>query len=68
MPKASVQEILREIEALPEDDRLALEQELTRRLDDEWGEEAGQARQEARRRGVDQAAIDRAIDRRRYGR
>ncbi len=36
MPKTSVQEILRDIEALPESDRLLLEQELARRLDAEW--------------------------------
>jgi hypothetical protein len=67
MAKGSVQDILREIEALSEDDQFALEQELARRLDVQWDREARQAREEARRRGIDQAAIDRAIEQRRYG-
>ncbi len=66
MPKGTVQDILREIEALSEDDRLALEQELSRRLDAQWEREAEQAREQARQRGIDQAAIDRAIEQRRY--
>ena len=67
MPKISVQDILREIESLPEADQFALEQELARRLDMQWDREARQARDQARERGIDQAAIDRAIDRRRHG-
>ena len=63
----SVEEILSEIEALGEEDRLKLERELARRLDDEWQREAAQARVIARSRGIDQAAIDQAIERRRYG-
>jgi len=67
MPNGPVQDILREIEALPEDDQFALEQELARRLDVQWDREARQAREQARQRGIDQAAIDRAIEQRRYG-
>jgi len=63
----SVEEILLEIEALGEEDRLKLERELARRLEDEWKREASAARATAQSRGIDQAAIDQAIERRRYG-
>jgi acetyl-CoA carboxylase carboxyltransferase component len=65
--KAAVQAILREIEALGDDERLELEQELSRRLERKWEEQIAQARREAAERGIDQAAIDQAIERRRYG-
>ena len=67
MSRASIQDILREIEALNEEDRLALDEQLGGRLREEWEREAGVARDEAQRRGIDQTTIDRAIERRRYG-
>jgi hypothetical protein len=65
---ANVQEILREIESLDEEDRLVLERQLAQRAQAEWEQVAGEALQQARQRGIDQAAIDRAVERRRYGR
>jgi len=67
MSSSSVHDILREIEALSEEDRLALDEQLGGRLRQEWEREAGAARDEAQRRGVDQTTIDHAIERRRYG-
>lgn len=67
MSRAAVREILREIESLGNKDRLELDRELTRRLESEWKEQAAEARKTARRRKINQAAIDRTIERRRYG-
>jgi len=61
----SVRAILDEIEALPEPDRLALERELSRRLDAQWQDEVHSARQTAQKQGIDQQQIDAAIARRR---
>jgi hypothetical protein len=66
MPRATVQKILQSIEQLPEEDRLELEQELAARFEQEWQAEAAKARHDARTRGIDQAAIDAMIERRRY--
>ncbi len=68
MSRPSLQDILREIEALDDQERLALDQELAARLQEQWEREASAARDEARRRGIDQAVIDRAIEHHRYGR
>ncbi len=68
MASGLVEDILREIEALSEEQRLVLDRGLAAQLQREWEREAGAARDEARRRGVDQAAIDRAVERQRYGR
>jgi hypothetical protein len=65
MSKA-VQEILERIDQLPEPDRLILEERLAERAEAEWRREAESARRIARERGIDQAAIDRAIHDRRY--
>lgn len=62
----AVQEILERIEQLPEEDRLILEEMLAERAEAEWRREAEAARREARMRGIDQAAIDRAIQDLRY--
>ena len=67
MPRASVEDVLREIESLSEEDRLALDERLAERLREEWERQAQAARDEAQRRGIDQTAIDRTIERRRYG-
>ena len=56
-----VQEILERIDQLPEPDRLILEERLAERAEAEWRREAESARRIARERGIDQAAIDRAI-------
>lgn len=66
MNDVSVQEILRMIDQLSENDRDLLEQRLAERAEAEWREEAESARREAAARGIDQTAIDNAIRRRRY--
>ncbi len=65
MPRTAVQEILREIDGLVPEDRLALDRELARRLDGKWKLEAAKARKKARARKIDQETIDRVIERRR---
>ena len=62
----AVREILHRIEQLPEEDRLLLEERLTEIAEVEWKREAELARRAARERGVDQAAIDRAVHDLRY--
>ncbi|MDB5172099.1 MAG: hypothetical protein JWN51_872 [Phycisphaerales bacterium] len=66
MSEAAVQDILKRIDSLPEADRLLLEQRLAERVEAEWQREAAAARAEAQRRGLDQAAIDRAVEEVRY--
>ena len=63
----AVQEILQRIQQLPEEDRLVLEQHLAQRAEEEWKREAEEARRLARQKGIDQAAIDRAVEKVRYG-
>ncbi|HWE95681.1 MAG TPA: hypothetical protein VG269_17075 [Tepidisphaeraceae bacterium] len=65
MSESAVQEILERIDNLPEAERLLLEQRLAERLEVEWQREAA-ARAEAQRRGLDQAAIERAVEETRY--
>jgi hypothetical protein len=62
----AVREILHRIEQLPAEDRLVLEERLTEIAEAEWKREAEQARQIARERGLDQAAIEQAIHELRY--
>ena len=62
----AVREILHRIEQLPEEDRLILEERLAELAEAEWKREAEHARRIARERGLDQAAIDRAIQDLRY--
>ncbi len=64
----AVQEILQRIQQLPEEDRLLLEQHLVQGAEAEWKREAEEARRLARQKGIDQAAIDRAVEKVRYGR
>jgi hypothetical protein len=67
MSQASIQQILDLIDELTEDDRVLLEHRLGERAEAEWRREADAARHEAARRGINQAAIDEAIRKRRYG-
>jgi hypothetical protein len=67
MSQASVQHILEMIDQLSESDRETLQRQIAERAEAEWRQEAEDARREARRRGVDQKAIDDAVDARRYG-
>ncbi len=66
MSEAAVQDILRKIEQLPEEERLLLEARLAELAEAEWQREAERARQKARAQGIDQAAIDKAIEELRY--
>lgn len=67
MTIAAVETILRQIKALKPKDRLALDRRLARRLELQWQKDIGPVREEARRRKIDQAAIDNAIQKHRYG-
>jgi hypothetical protein len=62
----AVQEILERIKQLPENDRLVLAEQLAEIAEDEWKQEAGDARRIAREKGLDQAAIDQAVNDVRY--
>ena len=64
---STIHQILREIDSLDEVQRQELERELAARAQAEWEEVTSEARAEAAKRGIDQAAIDRAIQRRRHG-
>ena len=66
MGKSAVRDILSQIERLPEADRALLESELYLRAEAQWQREATAARKLARQRGIDQAAIDRAVEQVRY--
>lgn len=68
MGEANVRDILNQIDRLPEPDRLLLEQRLAERAEAEWLRETAAARTQAVERGIDQAAIDRAVEEIRYGR
>jgi hypothetical protein len=63
----AVQEILQRIHQLPEEDRLQLEEHLVLEAETEWKRAAEEARRLAREQGIDQAAIDRAVEKIRYG-
>lgn len=67
MSQVTVQEILDQILRLPAEDRLRLDELLAQQEEREWGEEAARARREARERGLDQEAIDRAVRAVRHG-
>jgi hypothetical protein len=62
MSHSAVQEILQRIQELPDEDRLLLKARLAELAEDEWRRAAAEARRTARARGIDQAAIDRAIE------
>jgi hypothetical protein len=64
---AAVKAILHEIKALSPDERLKLDQALSRSLEKEWAQETAKAEKIARRRKIDQGVIDRVIAKRRYG-
>ena len=66
MGKLAVREILKQIDRLPKTDQELLETELAQRAELEWRREAAAARKVARRRGINQAAIDQAVAQVRY--
>ena len=62
----AVHDILQRIQHLPEEDRLILDEHLARLAEAEWRREAEESRRLAQQKGIDQAAIDRAIENVRY--
>lgn len=67
MSQLGVNQILKMIDGLSESDRRILEQELSQRAEADWRAETEAARRQAKARGVDQAAIDEAVRKHRYG-
>ena len=67
MSQSTVQRILHEIDGLSESEREQLDARLEQRAEAAWRQEAERARREAKERGIDQAAIDDAIRKHRYG-
>jgi hypothetical protein len=67
MSHVTVNEILQQIDQLPSEERMILEQELAQRAEREWRQAAEEARRIARERGLDQATIDEAVREVRYG-
>lgn len=67
MTYTNVDEVVEMIASMPDEDRLALEMRLAERFENEWREAVSEGRRIAEARGIDEAAIDRAIHRRRYG-
>ena len=65
---ATVPQILRQIDLLSQPERLRLEKTLAQRVEAEWLREARRARRLAAGHGIDQAAIDRAVEDVRYRR
>ena len=63
----AVHKILDRIDHLPPAERLELEGLLAQQAEAEWQSEAEVARRFARQKGIDQAAIDRAVDKVRHG-
>jgi hypothetical protein len=61
MSQAAVEDILRQIETLTVEDRALLEERLLGVLDAEWERAAVEVRQDAKRRGLDQKAVDQAV-------
>ncbi len=64
---SAVHEILQRIQHLPAAERLELDDVLDQQAEAEWQREAAEARRLARAQGIDQAAIDRAVEKVRYG-
>jgi hypothetical protein len=61
MSRAVVDHILEQIKRLPVEERRLLDEMLAEQEGQEWREEAAKAREEAQRRGLDQAVIDQAV-------
>lgn len=67
MGEAAVHDIVDQIKELDQEDRLLLDQLVAGLEDEEWRREAAKARRAARRDGIGQAEIDRAVQVLRYG-
>jgi hypothetical protein len=67
MSQAAVENILKVIESLSEEDRELLDKRLAEIDEARWQQEAAEARRLAREAGVDQTHIDQTIRKLRYG-
>lgn len=67
MSQAAVENILKVIESLSDEDRELLDKRLAEIDEARWQQEAAEARLLARDMGVDQAQIDQTIRKLRYG-
>lgn len=67
MSDATLDNILQQIDQLSEDDRLRLQERLADLAESQWQREAEAARRVARDKGIDEAAIDQAVEDVRYG-
>ena len=67
MSQSTVEEILVMIDSLPPRERELLDRRLAERLEADWRAEAGEARRNARNRGIAQETIDEAVHMMRYG-
>ena len=63
MSQVTVENIIKEIESLSEEERELLENRLAQIDEAKWQHEAAQAREIARHAGIDQAGIDQTIAR-----
>ena len=66
MSDIAVQDILQRIEVLSAEDRLRVQVHLAEVSEAEWKQEAEDVRRTARNKGIDQVAVDRAVDDVRY--
>lgn len=64
---AAVEHIIELIDKLPEEDLESLERRLAERAEAAWRKEVESARAKAKADGIDDEAIQEAINRRRYG-
>ena len=67
MNESAIDDIWQQIQSLGEEEQLALHERLAAVADEQWRKEAAAARRIAREKGIDQAAIDRAVEKVRYG-
>ncbi|MEX2214034.1 MAG: hypothetical protein WD768_07900 [Phycisphaeraceae bacterium] len=67
MPQSAVDKIIGQIHRLTSAQRRQLDRRLAADADRQWEAAAIKARQQAKARGVDQKAIDRAVKESRYG-
>ena len=67
MSQATVDHLIEEIQKLPDEDRSLLHQRLAKLDEAEWQHELAEARRIAAEQGIDEAAIDRAVAKVRYG-
>ena len=67
MSQMTVDSIVKVIEELSDADRELLEKRLAELDEARWQQEAAEARRIAREAGIDQAHIDRTIEKLRYG-